>query len=79
VLEFVADGHFEVALLGMERLRPVHRGGRGASTTPSKSESTGGLLALWGITNPPYGDLDGNQRIDDADLGLLLSHWGVVN
>jgi hypothetical protein len=39
----------------------------------------GGLLALWGITNPPYGDLDGNQRIDGADLGKLLSHWGVVN
>ena len=39
----------------------------------------GGLLALWGITNPPYGDLDGNQRIDGADLGKLLSHWGIVN
>jgi hypothetical protein len=39
----------------------------------------GGLLALWGITNPPYGDLDGNQRIDGADLAAMLSRWGVVN
>jgi hypothetical protein len=39
----------------------------------------GGLLALWGITNPPYGDLNGDQRIDGADLGRLLSRWGVIN
>jgi hypothetical protein len=38
-----------------------------------------GLLALWGITNPPYGDLDGNQRIDGADLAAMLSRWGVIN
>jgi hypothetical protein len=38
----------------------------------------GGLLALWGIENPPYGDLDGNHLINGADLGVLLAHWGPV-
>jgi hypothetical protein len=38
----------------------------------------GAMLSLWGVENPPYGDLDGNHRINGADLGLLLAHWGPI-
>ena len=38
----------------------------------------GGLLSLWGISNPPYGDLNRDQIIGGADLGILLGRWGLV-
>jgi hypothetical protein len=38
----------------------------------------GGLLALWGVQNPPYGDLNGDGWVDGNDLGLQLARWGPV-
>ena len=33
------------------------------------------MLALWGIPNPPVGDLDGDGVIRAPDLGILLANW----
>jgi hypothetical protein len=38
----------------------------------------GGLLALWGAQNPPYGDLNRDGWVDGNDLGLMLARWGPV-
>jgi hypothetical protein len=38
----------------------------------------GMMLGVWGVANPPYGDLNGNGTVNGADLGLLLSRWGPV-
>ncbi|MEY4118423.1 MAG: hypothetical protein RLZZ116_1751 [Planctomycetota bacterium] len=37
-----------------------------------------GLLAIWGLANPPYGDFNGDNYIAGADLSILLSRWGPV-
>jgi len=37
-----------------------------------------GLLAIWGLANPPYGDFNGDNFIAGADLTILLSRWGPV-
>jgi hypothetical protein len=37
-----------------------------------------GLLAVWGLPNPPYGDLDGDGQVGGADLSFLLARWGPV-
>ena len=33
------------------------------------------LLSLWGLPNPPIGDLDGDGVVDGFDLAVLLSGW----
>ena len=38
----------------------------------------GGLLAIWGLQNPPYADLNGDGWVDGNDLGIMLAHWGPV-
>ncbi|MCE2883117.1 MAG: hypothetical protein LW636_12285 [Planctomycetaceae bacterium] len=37
------------------------------------------LLSLWGIPNPPLGDLNGDGIVNAADLAGLLSNWGPVD
>jgi hypothetical protein len=37
-----------------------------------------GLLAVWGLPNPPYGDLDGDGQVGGSDLSFLLARWGPV-
>jgi hypothetical protein len=37
-----------------------------------------GLLAVWGLSNPPYGDLDGDGQVGGSDLSFLLARWGPV-
>jgi hypothetical protein len=37
-----------------------------------------GLLAVWGLPNPPYGDLDGDGEVGGSDLSFLLARWGPV-
>jgi hypothetical protein len=36
------------------------------------------LLALWGATNPPVGDLNGDAVVSAPDLGVLLANWGPI-
>jgi hypothetical protein len=36
------------------------------------------MLGVWGVANPPYGDLNSDNIVTGADLGLLLSRWGPV-
>ncbi len=36
------------------------------------------LLDLWGLQNPPYGDLNGDGVISAADLAILLDRWGPL-
>lgn len=38
----------------------------------------GGLLAIWGLQNPPYADLNDDGWVDGNDLGIMLAHWGPV-
>jgi hypothetical protein len=38
----------------------------------------GGLLAIWGLQNPPYGDLDGDGIVGGGDMSTLLSNWGTI-
>ena len=33
------------------------------------------LISLWGLPNPPIGDLNGDNMVGGADLGLLLFYW----
>jgi formylglycine-generating enzyme required for sulfatase activity len=42
------------------------------------SADLGALLSLWGLDDPPIGDLDGDGSVNSGDLGVLLSGWGVV-
>ena len=37
-----------------------------------------GLLAVWGLPNPPYGDLNGDDQVGGSDLAFLLARWGPV-
>jgi hypothetical protein len=34
------------------------------------------LLNFWGATNPPAGDLNGDNIITAADLAVMLNNWG---
>jgi hypothetical protein len=34
------------------------------------------LLNLWGLVNPPLGDLNRDGVVSAPDLGLLLNAWG---
>jgi hypothetical protein len=36
------------------------------------------VLGLWGLKNPPLGDLTSDGQIDGADLSLILGRWGEV-
>ena len=36
------------------------------------------ILGLWGLINPPLGDLTNDGQIDGADLSLILVRWGAV-
>tara|TARA_B100001059_G_scaffold70644_1_gene67755 strand:+ start:471 stop:608 length:138 start_codon:yes stop_codon:yes gene_type:complete len=33
------------------------------------------LLALWGLSNPPVGDLNGDGIVAGQDLATLLANW----
>ena len=45
---------------------------------PQLSDDLGALLAIWGFTNPPYGDLNGDGVVDGIDLGQQLANWGPL-
>lgn len=36
------------------------------------------LLGWWGVPNPLFGDLDGDNAVNARDLGTLLARFGVV-
>ena len=36
------------------------------------------LLGWWGVSNPLYGDLNGDNFVDAVDLGTLLARFGPV-
>ena len=36
------------------------------------------LLDLWGLQNPPYGDLNGDGTVGGPDLTMLLANWGPL-
>jgi len=37
-----------------------------------------GLLAIWGLQNPPYGDFNGDGIVGGADMSFILANWGPV-
>jgi len=37
-----------------------------------------GLLAIWGLQNPPYGDFNGDGIVGGADMSFILGNWGPV-
>ncbi len=37
-----------------------------------------GILAIWGLQNPPYGDFNGDGIIGGADMSFILGNWGPV-
>ncbi len=37
-----------------------------------------GLLAIWGLQNPPYGDFNDDGIVGGADMSFILANWGPV-
>jgi formylglycine-generating enzyme required for sulfatase activity len=36
------------------------------------------VLALWGLQNPPIGDVSGDGVVSGEDLAMILANWGVI-
>ena len=47
------------------------------AVTDAAAASTGSL-GWWGVPNPLFGDLDGDNTVGARDLGVLLGRFGVV-